>query len=398
MIPPSKASFNYRMARRRTRTNWPLSLGIVAFMLTVAGYISWPLIVQVAGGNVASDAIVVSHGVGDAMRERMIACVATGWIFVLGASIGSFLNVVAYRMPMGLTFVSKPSRCPFCETPIKSKHNVPILGWLVLRGRCNACRLPISPRYIFVEIFVGTMFLSLFLAAVASGGQSLPFRNPDSRSGVMWSLLAPSFDLIGIYCYQAFLLAILSTLTLIKFDRFRVPERLAFFTIAMGVSLRCVWPDLCVVPAPEWMSEGFARVPSHSTNDSVALSSLSSAADLQIRIARVAFDLMVGCVVGAFVQTTIAGVTNVSFRSSPCASLLVCCLVGVHCGWPALLPMLFIGLVVRFVLSVFANVFQLDANRLWTMSFLLGTWITLCYWRQLSEIWSSLDAASFPTV
>ena len=52
------------MARRRTRTNWPLSLGIVAFMLTVAGYISWPLIVQVAGVNVASDAIVVSHGEG----------------------------------------------------------------------------------------------------------------------------------------------------------------------------------------------------------------------------------------------------------------------------------------------------------------------------------------------
>ena len=77
---------------------------------------------------------------------------------VLGLVLGSFLNVVAYRVPRGESVVSPPSACPRCGTPIRNRHNVPVLGWLVLRGRCYDCELPISPRYPAVEAATGLLF------------------------------------------------------------------------------------------------------------------------------------------------------------------------------------------------------------------------------------------------
>ncbi len=74
-----------------------------------------------------------------------------GWLFVLGAALGSFLNVVVYRLPRGMSLVRPGSRCPACQRPIRWHDNVPIVGWLVLGGRCRDCRAPISVRYPVVE-------------------------------------------------------------------------------------------------------------------------------------------------------------------------------------------------------------------------------------------------------
>jgi leader peptidase (prepilin peptidase)/N-methyltransferase len=77
---------------------------------------------------------------------------------VLGLVIGSFLNVVSHRVPRSESVVSPPSACPSCGTPIRNRHNVPVLGWLVLRGRCYDCGLPISARYPIVEAATGLLF------------------------------------------------------------------------------------------------------------------------------------------------------------------------------------------------------------------------------------------------
>ncbi len=76
---------------------------------------------------------------------------------VFGAIIGSFLNVVIYRLPRGESLSTPASHCPACETPIKPYDNVPIFGWLWLRGRCRSCHEPISARYPLVE--AGTAIL-----------------------------------------------------------------------------------------------------------------------------------------------------------------------------------------------------------------------------------------------
>lgn len=75
-----------------------------------------------------------------------------------GLLIGSFLNVVVWRVPRGESIVSPPSHCPRCGTPIAPRDNIPVVSWLLLRGRCRHCREPISARYPLVEAFTGALF------------------------------------------------------------------------------------------------------------------------------------------------------------------------------------------------------------------------------------------------
>lgn len=86
--------------------------------------------------------------------------------FFWGACWGSFLNVVIYRLPLGMSLSRPGSRCPSCETPIKPYDNIPILAYLVLRGRCRSCKVRINPRYALIELACGAIGLALFRQAV----------------------------------------------------------------------------------------------------------------------------------------------------------------------------------------------------------------------------------------
>lgn len=115
---------------------------------------------------------------------------------VLGLAIGSFLNVVIYRVPRGESLVAPGSRCPSCETPIKGRHNLPVISWLALRGRCGYCTAPISVRYPLVEAGTAALFVAVAM-----------------RFG-----LAPQMP---AYLYLA---TIAVTLTLIEVDVRRLPD------------------------------------------------------------------------------------------------------------------------------------------------------------------------------
>ncbi|MEV6446659.1 prepilin peptidase [Amycolatopsis sp. NPDC051716] len=82
---------------------------------------------------------------------------------VLGLLVGSFLNVVIHRVPRGESVVRPPSHCPDCGQTIKTRHNVPVFGWLVLRGRCAGCGARISVRYPLVEFGTAVLFALLAL-------------------------------------------------------------------------------------------------------------------------------------------------------------------------------------------------------------------------------------------
>ena len=83
---------------------------------------------------------------------------------VIGALIGSFLNVVIWRLPRDESVVSPGSRCPSCERPIPFYDNVPVLSWLLLRGRCRHCGTRISPRYPLVELLTAIAFAAVVAA------------------------------------------------------------------------------------------------------------------------------------------------------------------------------------------------------------------------------------------
>lgn len=78
---------------------------------------------------------------------------------LLGLAVGSFLNVVVHRVPAGLSLVSPGSHCPRCDRPVRARHNVPVLGWLVLRGRCADCSTRISVRYPLIELGTAVLFV-----------------------------------------------------------------------------------------------------------------------------------------------------------------------------------------------------------------------------------------------
>ncbi|MBM41600.1 MAG: prepilin peptidase [Acidobacteria bacterium] len=83
-------------------------------------------------------------------------------VMALGLAIGSFLNVCIYRLPRGESVVSPPSRCPSCGRGLRWFDNVPVLSWLVLRGRCRDCSKPISPMYPLIEVTTGLVFALQF--------------------------------------------------------------------------------------------------------------------------------------------------------------------------------------------------------------------------------------------
>jgi leader peptidase (prepilin peptidase)/N-methyltransferase len=83
-------------------------------------------------------------------------------IVVLGLAFGSFLNVCIYRLPLDLSVVSPRSACPRCKRPIAFYDNLPVVSWLLLRGRCRHCKTTISARYLFVEVLTASLFLGCY--------------------------------------------------------------------------------------------------------------------------------------------------------------------------------------------------------------------------------------------
>jgi leader peptidase (prepilin peptidase)/N-methyltransferase len=96
--------------------------------------------------------------------DALIAVIAA----VFGLAIGSFLNVVIWRVPRGESVVSPPSACPKCGNAIRNRDNVPVLGWLLLRGKCRDCGEPISGRYPLVEASTAVLFVVMALRFGAS--------------------------------------------------------------------------------------------------------------------------------------------------------------------------------------------------------------------------------------
>lgn len=129
---------------------------------------------------------------------------------VLGLLVGSFLNVVIARVPVGESIVHPRSRCPKCGYMIPSWFNVPVLSWLALRGRCYSCKAPISVRYPVVELLTGVLFLACF-----------------TRFGISWATLAG-----WILCGS------LMAIIFIDIDHFQIPDEISVPGVLLGCLLR----------------------------------------------------------------------------------------------------------------------------------------------------------------
>lgn len=132
----------------------------------------------------------------------------------MGAVIGSFLNVCIHRIPKGISIVFPPSACPACGGRIAPYDNIPVLSWLLLRGKCRACRAPISPRYPVIEGLTALLFA--LLAA---------------RYGFTWELLPALW--FG---------AVMLVVTLIDYDERIIPDVITLPGVVLGIAASFLTP------------------------------------------------------------------------------------------------------------------------------------------------------------
>jgi leader peptidase (prepilin peptidase) / N-methyltransferase len=131
---------------------------------------------------------------------------------VFGLLVGSFANVVIYRVPEGRSIVRPPSGCPFCGSRVRPVDNIPVISWLLLRGRCRSCQKPISPRYPLVEALVGLLFAGIGL-----------------RFGISWTGAA-----------EAVLAAGLVVLAFIDLEHMLLPKKIVYATLTIVGALLVV--------------------------------------------------------------------------------------------------------------------------------------------------------------
>ncbi len=180
----------------------------------------------------------------DLYLPRTIDVVVVVWLFWVGSSIGSFLNVVAWRLPRG-EGVNGRSYCPRCHTQLKARDNFPVFGWLALSGRCRTCRLPISARYPIVEATVGA---SLTVVGVFELYRlSLPNQSIHWHGGPFW---APVVDwpMMLTLLYHSVALSVAWAFGLIRIEGNRLPSRLMMFAMAATILPMLAYPTLMVVP------------------------------------------------------------------------------------------------------------------------------------------------------
>lgn len=143
-------------------------------------------------------------------------------IFFFGACWGSFLNVCIYRIPMELSVVHPPSHCFACKNRIAWYDNIPIVSWLVLRGRCRKCSARISPRYMLVELLVAILFLLVWY-----------YYRVDPRTPVFWIMICGL--VLG---------------TFVDFDHMWIPDRVTWGGILAGLGLSALVPSLHGMETP----------------------------------------------------------------------------------------------------------------------------------------------------
>ncbi len=143
------------------------------------------------------------------------------FLFASGCCIGSFLNVVIYRLPRDKSIITPPSSCPSCNKQIAFYDNIPLLSWLILRAKCRHCKAPISPRYFIVELITGLLFTSLYILYFMT----------EARSGLGTFTSGGWF----VYLIHITLLASLLAASAIDLELWVIPLSVCWFATAVGI-------------------------------------------------------------------------------------------------------------------------------------------------------------------
>ncbi len=180
----------------------------------------------------------------DLLSSEFVRWMTAAWFVFMGGAVGSFLNVLVYRLPAGLNISWPGSHCPKCKHPIRPYDNVPVVAWLWLRGHCRDCREPISVRDPLVEAVAAGLFLLLLVVEVFHAGHNLPVRIPPE--GPQRYLPAQA---LGLCLLHLGLLCTLIPAGLIRWDGKQPPRWLFVPLLLVGLVAPAIWPWLHPLPA-----------------------------------------------------------------------------------------------------------------------------------------------------
>lgn len=236
------------------------------------------------------------------------------WIgFLIGCCLGSFLNVVAYRVPRDMSVVRPRSSCPTCSVPIPWNLNIPVISWLVLRGRAHCCSCKISPRYFIVEILVGFVFFWIFQSYLLHQN-------------------------VGILLTSSIFAWLLIAVVVIDFETMLIPDRLSIGGACIGFFLSFFFP---IVHGVDHHSLGVERL----------ISGLAS---------------LLGILVGSGLLYWIGALASHAFGREALGEgdvkLLGC--VGAFCGWEGAVFCIFGGALIGTFLLILLYIWQ----KIWSSS------------------------------
>ena len=299
------------------------------------------------------------------------------WLFVFWSLIGSFLNVVVHRLPLGESVVHGGSHCPRCSSPIKWHDNLPVVGWLRLKGRCRSCDLPIAARYPVVEAICAGVGTAVYFRELLSGGANLPQRTPDFlHSGVLRLVPNASPDLIGLYLYHCCTLCVLLVWGLIAWDGRQLPGRSAVRVLLVAVGLPLLFPSLHPLALGWQPGRG-----EHLATPAWLLNGLG--VSLAGGLAGLLCGLVLNRLFGRLLRGDAAGRSGLPLRPPQTLGLGLM-LVGIVFGWQGML-----GTTVLLLVACLVQMLVWSAVMDWPempteLVLVAATFVHLCLWRQLT--------------
>ncbi|MCH2212551.1 MAG: prepilin peptidase [Fuerstiella sp.] len=241
--PDSRTHIHAGLVRHGTRclqwgtTGFILIYSIIVPLVEEAAYLQAP---PAPNPNLELDRLSLLQN----MLFRFCESMSAIWFFVIGSCVGSFMNVVIYRVPLGISVLAKSSHCPQCSAEILSSDNLPLIGWLKLHGQCRNCQTMISARYPLVELTIGLLFLLLYFVELITGGTNLPGRPPNTYAGVLWILFYTKWDLVGLYLFHCFVICATLCWTMMERDEKCVPSRAIVITLTLVTVVVLTCPHL----------------------------------------------------------------------------------------------------------------------------------------------------------
>jgi leader peptidase (prepilin peptidase)/N-methyltransferase len=192
------------------------------------------------------------------------------FVFAVGSCVGSFLNVVVARLPLEKSLIWPSSRCGTCLQAIKGTANLPVLGYLMLRGQCRSCGARFSSRYMWVELATGLAFTGLFYLDIIRNRPELPFVRLDRHEMTVYGWVP--WPLWALFAQHATLLALLIAASLCDLDGKVIPLPLTMTGTVIGMAFSTLfpwpWPSETSLPdSPLWfLPEAIGKIPRGITN------------------------------------------------------------------------------------------------------------------------------------